>query len=357
MTALIALFAKLVAEGDLELEAEDTKPALRRLALRWLDALGQDHPDDDEKLADWLIEQPEVGDVFGDADRIEIEMRRALREATADLPGPFEQQAATSAHEPLLAAAIVDAPRDLDARAVYADWLLEQGDPRGELMLVQLELARLVATKTRGKAKLQRREKEILAVHRRHFFGTLATEQAAGFDRVLVELVNGFFTTAKLPAEDALRTLLELESSRFLEQLEVACTTLAPITEVLAVRPLPRSLRRLRIARRTDRYITGGTPLGDLDLGAAVAGLAHLETLDIAATRLRLDSLASTKLREVTLRAARLDLGEHAFDGIDALDSLVVDAFSVNGINILAGFLGRARVARLELGEQVKAAL
>lgn len=38
-------------------------------------------------------------------------------------------------------ARIVDAPEDDEARRVYADWLLERGDPRGELINVQLQLS------------------------------------------------------------------------------------------------------------------------------------------------------------------------------------------------------------------------
>ncbi|MGC4116279.1 MAG: TIGR02996 domain-containing protein [Myxococcales bacterium] len=37
-------------------------------------------------------------------------------------------------HHPELEAAIVENPKDAAARLVYADWLLEQQDPRGELI-------------------------------------------------------------------------------------------------------------------------------------------------------------------------------------------------------------------------------
>lgn len=43
---------------------------------------------------------------------------------------------------PSLAEAIVAAPEELAPRLVAADWLLEQGDPRGELIQLQARLAR-----------------------------------------------------------------------------------------------------------------------------------------------------------------------------------------------------------------------
>jgi uncharacterized protein (TIGR02996 family) len=46
--------------------------------------------------------------------------------------------------EAQLVAAVVAAPGDDAPRLVYADWLSERGDPRGELVALQCELARMV---------------------------------------------------------------------------------------------------------------------------------------------------------------------------------------------------------------------
>lgn len=56
-------------------------------------------------------------------------------------------------------------PEDLTPRLVYADWLDEQGDPRGEFIRVQCELARLDETDERY-PDLLFRERELLAEHR-----------------------------------------------------------------------------------------------------------------------------------------------------------------------------------------------
>jgi uncharacterized protein (TIGR02996 family) len=62
--------------------------------------------------------------------------------------------------EASLLAAIREAPEDDAPRLVYMDWLLERGDPRGELLRVQLELEREPGPWARH--ALERREHELL---------------------------------------------------------------------------------------------------------------------------------------------------------------------------------------------------
>ncbi len=61
--------------------------------------------------------------------------------------------------------AIRQSPRDDVPRLVYADWLDEQGDPRGEFIRIQCERARLPWYDPRCRPLL-RRERELLAEHR-----------------------------------------------------------------------------------------------------------------------------------------------------------------------------------------------
>src|SRR5262245_35431853 len=61
---------------------------------------------------------------------------------------------------------------DRAAHAAYADYLQEQGDPRGELIQVQLALE----DESRGEAErqaLRRREGELLAAHEEEWLGPL----------------------------------------------------------------------------------------------------------------------------------------------------------------------------------------
>jgi uncharacterized protein (TIGR02996 family) len=85
--------------------------------------------------------------------------------------------------------AVLEAPHDDAPRLVYADRLIERGDPRGELIVVQCAMERL--ERERGSvheyAALLRREKELrrMWTHHWHAFGG---ESWAG------ELHRGFFT-------------------------------------------------------------------------------------------------------------------------------------------------------------------
>ena len=63
------------------------------------------------------------------------------------------RRAANRAGETELLAEIYAAPDDDAPRLVYADWLQERGDPRGEFIALQLERAR-------GKARSGGRQRE-----------------------------------------------------------------------------------------------------------------------------------------------------------------------------------------------------
>ncbi|HEY1551044.1 MAG TPA: TIGR02996 domain-containing protein [Kofleriaceae bacterium] len=68
-----------------------------------------------------------------------------------------------------LQAAIIASPDDDTPRSVYADWLLERGDPRGEFIALQLEHAAGRSTR----AKLVR-EGELLRAHGEAWGGAIA---------------------------------------------------------------------------------------------------------------------------------------------------------------------------------------
>jgi uncharacterized protein (TIGR02996 family) len=72
-----------------------------------------------------------------------------------------------------LEAALVKTPDDLGNHMAYADYLQEQGDPRGEFIQVQLALEDEKKSAAERK-KLQKREKELLAAHEREWLGDLA---------------------------------------------------------------------------------------------------------------------------------------------------------------------------------------
>jgi len=71
-----------------------------------------------------------------------------------------------------LEAAILANPDDLGAHAAYADWLIEQGDPRGEFIQVQLALEDPKKAPAERK-QLQKREQDLLEQHAPRWLGDL----------------------------------------------------------------------------------------------------------------------------------------------------------------------------------------
>ena len=92
-------------------------------------------------------------------------------------PKPTESRLATSrpqgvaertSHIDPFIAAILESPDDDSIRLIYADWLDERGDPRGEFIRVQCELARLIGN-TGHRQGLESRERELLKSFRKEW--------------------------------------------------------------------------------------------------------------------------------------------------------------------------------------------
>jgi uncharacterized protein (TIGR02996 family) len=75
-------------------------------------------------------------------------------------------------HDDAFVQAICESPDDDTPRLVYADYLDERGDPRGEFIRVQCELARLPEDDER-REDLEAKERELLRRHRREWLRPL----------------------------------------------------------------------------------------------------------------------------------------------------------------------------------------
>src|SRR5262249_37760968 len=89
-------------------------------------------------------------------------LKKGYKETTA--------KAATSPLAASLESALVENPDDLAAHMAYGDYLAEQGDPRGELIQVQLALED-ESRKPAERKKLRQREEELLKLHGRQWLG------------------------------------------------------------------------------------------------------------------------------------------------------------------------------------------
>ena len=128
--------------------------------------------------------------------------------------------------------AILESPDELANSAAYADWLQEQGDPRGEFIRVQLALED-DRTPTLHRDSLRVREQELLLRHQRDWLGELAPHL---LDR----------------GEEGPRHQFHWQRG-FLSVLRSQCLTRG-FAQQLATAPEARFLRELRIEGAADYY-------------------------------------------------------------------------------------------------------
>jgi uncharacterized protein (TIGR02996 family) len=136
------------------------------------------------------------------------------------------QSPALSPLQQSLEAALAENPDDLAAHSAYADYLMEQGDPRGEFIQVQLALedpSRLGVE--RGQIRV--RETELLKEHGRQWLGDLGrllVGEWSGEDKPYhYRFVRGWLDMVRtLPSPDAIIAVLARSpEARLLRRLEV----------------------------------------------------------------------------------------------------------------------------------------
>lgn len=233
----------------------------------------------------------------------------AEREAWRTLAGA--RPAAGSEEGEALLAKVLAAPGDDALRLVYADWLQERGDPRGELIVLQVREARGEATEAERK-----RSRALLRANKEAWLGDLA--------RVLrgVELERGFLARAEL-AQNAAAT--------------------EPAWRKAAADPLLATLEELRIGRgNVDHY--------ELFVFSAQARL--LRRIEVPRPRL-LDALLEGRcpgpLEHLSLKVApgRKQLDRFA-DRLGTVRSLQIGVTRPKVLKLLADLRASGVLARLQ---------
>ncbi|OAI48009.1 hypothetical protein AYO44_08105 [Planctomycetaceae bacterium SCGC AG-212-F19] len=143
--------------------------------------------------------------------------------------GAAAAPAATAAPSPLqqsLEQAILDNPDDIATHSAYADFLSEQGDPRGEFIQVQLALEDTKRS-AKERAQLEERESELLKKHARTWLGELGrflVGKWSGPDKPYhYQFARGWLDVVRLlpfPAAVAV-ALARTPQARLLRRLEV----------------------------------------------------------------------------------------------------------------------------------------
>lgn len=193
-----------------------------------------------------------------------------------------------------LEAAVLANPESPDVYLVYGDWLLEHGEPLGELVSLQAALV-----KSPRNASLRRRARALLAAHEREWLGPFARddhEWAFGF-------LQGLSLSDPTPAR--YRALLELSAARFLRDLDIELdphdrrANLSIVAE-MAEAGLPRALRRLGLVTVEDD--PNQTRLGDVSV--LYPRLGELTELRIRAWEVRLGFIELPALQAFSLTSS-----------------------------------------------------
>jgi uncharacterized protein (TIGR02996 family) len=133
---------------------------------------------------------------------------------------------ASSPLQQSLEAALVEDPDDLAAHSAYADYLQEQGDPRGEFIQVQLALED-AKRPARERTQLRKRESELLRQHGRQWLGDVGrflVGDWSGEDKPYhYQFTRGWLDFVRvLPFPDAvIAALARSPEARLLRRLEV----------------------------------------------------------------------------------------------------------------------------------------
>jgi uncharacterized protein (TIGR02996 family) len=222
---------------------------------------------------------------------------------------------------PELEARIHANPDDREVYAVYGDWLSERGDPRGELIAVQLKL-----DQKPGDAALEEREKALHEANKATWLGELAKLDAKdlavtwrwGFvDAVRIGPPTEEYATSEISFPDTIAALMQLPGIGFLRSLVIGAkddndypAMWSDCIQALVKAGVPPSLRSLAFSRGSYWDISS-TDLGDLsplypelehlrelsiELGAMTFGeldLPALETLEIVTGGLTSENVAS----------------------------------------------------------------
>ncbi len=206
--------------------------------------------------------------------------------------------------------ALVDDRDANDAFVVYADWLQQRQDPRGELIACQLPSAQ---------TKAKRRAGVLLNEHRRYFLGIFGSWDDE--PPLQVEWRCGFLRSAHLYVgrrleddgwDQAVLTeaLLALPSSRFLEELEVGCGSIHEemiderVQAALREHGPLTNLRRLRFVTDQEEEMLSWTDAGDL--GHLSKTTPNLTSLGVEAGSVRLGEPDLPRLKELVIETCGL---------------------------------------------------
>jgi uncharacterized protein (TIGR02996 family) len=227
---------------------------------------------------------------------------------------------------------IVNNPDDETVRLIYADWLTEQGNPRGEFIRIQMQLAHWAADSTdwaewaltaRNLSKLRKREEELLKEHGAAWAAPLAGAGKWEFRRGFVEMVELTARQFVERGEEYFRLTPLREVVFVWDQLPLVDLARCPLLERLPAvtfnysvsnDSLAAFLSSSHLTQLSQLALTNGW-IGDQGLRALAEwpGFARLESLTLwsgqnilAGVRALLESPHWGRLRHFDIRGSRV---------------------------------------------------
>jgi uncharacterized protein (TIGR02996 family) len=344
VTALAATrrFVKaLLDAGELELaEGEQVEAELVRDLATYLERARDGHA-----VGEWLASHPLIAETYA-TDEVLDRQLDAYRRARART----RVVAMEAADHGDLEAQILRTPDDDALRLVYGDWLVQQGDPLGELIVLHAQAAR--------DPQAARAVPRLLSKHADHLFGRFAEYRKLFELDLHLGMIRGITIARRSkPIEIqwhiVLGWLLERRIAAFVQHLTIGPFAGAPdveaaLLDVIASEPRP-ALRSLAILHGGSRYGSTGEPV---DLSPLAHGAPRLEQLTIHHPRVTTIPITHEHLRslqlEVTWTMPEL-AGALADSRFLALESLAITGRLGSGSRLLLSrglpVLSRLRLA------------
>jgi uncharacterized protein (TIGR02996 family) len=236
-----------------------------------------------------------------------------------------------------LMAAIEANPADLDTRLVLADWLIERGDPWGQLIATQYAIERLprAGAGTR-RDELDRQELTLRFKHAARLWGVLGEmivndqTQTYASDLVRATWESGFIHEAVIDQTEPrtfpllVRALATLDIARLLQMLYLISSDWGHMLAALGTYRWPH-LRALTITQSSGRYDASRA----VPALAGMPALEHLTVMDTSNTDALAEAIATapcaSNLRVLVMGRAQLTgagIAALAATPLPALESL-----------------------------------
>jgi uncharacterized protein (TIGR02996 family) len=235
-------------------------------------------------------------------------------------PTSAKKKSAKLASNPALERAIDDDPDDVAALQVYADWLHEQGDPRGEL--VSLSLAKGAKAKRAYEAHLEAHAAVLLGAHPELLEVPFTVTWKHGFIRELDFDMASFEADDNTDSAQLFRSIVSLPTMRFLTKLTIGDAAIRGVDEndygphwkSLAAAGLT-ALREIVV----DYEAIENTSLANAtagDFSRVWAACPRLERVELQGGSLKLGAIVAPELK--TLWIASAGLGRAAVKSVAA---------------------------------------